>query len=188
MTYRNQSTDLLWKSMVWSWKSQDALYLSYTEFCSYMLLNRIHFCFLSGFSFHEYSRFIGQQVTSSSSTPRIAGSRTRTENIERLIFVIFKELSSLPMLTQSTIIFCLWFINYGCFTPSLLFPYHICLVSVMICIFIHFQYMYFQFTRRLRIALVFAILTISPFISKSLLVNTPVTMAILQKCLGTFLS
>ena len=39
---------------------------------------------------------------------------------------------------------------------------------------------------RLRIAFVFAILTIAPAISESLLGNTPVTMAILQKCLGTF--
>ena len=48
--------------------------------------------------------------------------------------------------------------------------------------------MYFEFLRRFRIALVFVIPTISPFISKSLLGNTPVTMAILQKCLGTFSS
>ena len=42
--------------------------------------------------------------------------------------------------------------------------------------------------RALRIVLVFAILTIPPLISKSLLGNTPVTIAILQKCLGTFSS
>ena len=42
--------------------------------------------------------------------------------------------------------------------------------------------------RALRIVLVFAILTIAPLISKSLLGNTPVTMAILQKCLDTFSS
>ena len=40
--------------------------------------------------------------------------------------------------------------------------------------------------RRSRIELVFTILTISPFISKPLLGNTPVTMEILQKCLDTF--
>ena len=39
---------------------------------------------------------------------------------------------------------------------------------------------------RLRIALVFAILTIAPSISESLLVNAPVTMA--KKCMGTFSS
>ena len=44
------------------------------------------------------------------------------------------------------------------------------------------------FTERLRIVLVFAILTISPLISESLQVNTPVTIAILQKCLGTISS
>ena len=39
---------------------------------------------------------------------------------------------------------------------------------------------------RLRIVLVFAILTISPFIAESLLGNNRVAMTILQKCLGTF--
>ena len=38
---------------------------------------------------------------------------------------------------------------------------------------------------RLRIALVFAIFTIAPFMSVSLLGKTPATMAILEKCLGT---
>ena len=42
------------------------------------------------------------------------------------------------------------------------------------------------FTRRFRIVLVFSILTITPFISESLLVNTHVAMEIFQKCLGTF--
>ena len=42
------------------------------------------------------------------------------------------------------------------------------------------------FMGRLRIALVFLILTITPFISESLLGNTPVTMAIFQKCLSIF--
>ena len=55
----------------------------------------------------------------------------------------------------------------------------ICLVSVMICIL---------FTGHLRIVLIFAILTITPLISESLLGNTRVTMAILQKCLGIFSS
>ena len=41
-------------------------------------------------------------------------------------------------------------------------------------------------TGRLRIVLVFVILTIAPLISKYLLGNTRVTMAILQKCLGSF--
>ena len=40
----------------------------------------------------------------------------------------------------------------------------------------------------LRVAFVFTILTIGPAFSESLLGNTPVTMAILQKCLGTFSS
>ena len=44
------------------------------------------------------------------------------------------------------------------------------------------------FTCRLRIALVFLILTIARFISESLLDNTIVTMAIIQKFLGTFSS
>ena len=44
------------------------------------------------------------------------------------------------------------------------------------------------FMGHLRIALVFAILTIAPLISESLLGNNPVTMAILQKCLGTISS
>ena len=44
------------------------------------------------------------------------------------------------------------------------------------------------FTGRLRIALVFSILTIAPFISESLPGYTPITMTIFQKCLGTFSS
>ena len=40
--------------------------------------------------------------------------------------------------------------------------------------------------RFLRIVLVFAILAIAPLISESLLGDTHITMAILQKCLGTF--
>ena len=52
--------------------------------------------------------------------------------------------------------------------------------------------MYFQLEKVylhdvLSIALVYAILTIAPFVSESLLGNTPVTMAIFQ-CLGTFSS
>ena len=46
--------------------------------------------------------------------------------------------------------------------------------------------MYFEFLRRFRIALVFVIPTISSFISKSLLGNTPVTMAILQSVWAPF--
>ena len=42
------------------------------------------------------------------------------------------------------------------------------------------------FTGRLRIVLVFAILTIAPLISESLLGNIGVTMKIFQKCLGTY--
>ena len=42
------------------------------------------------------------------------------------------------------------------------------------------------FTGFLWTVLVFAILTITPLISESLLVNTHVTMKIFQKCLGTF--
>ena len=51
----------------------------------------------------------------------------------------------------------------------------------MICIFNYEEF----FTGRLMIVLVFAIITIAPFISESLLGNTRVTMAIFQKCLGT---
>ena len=62
-------------------------------------------------------------------------------------------------------------------SPSqLLLPCLIYLVSVMIWIF---NWVYFIF---------FVILTIATFISEFLLGNTPVTMAILQKCLGTFSS
>ena len=53
----------------------------------------------------------------------------------------------------------------------------------MICIFNWEEFIY---AGRLRIELVFLILNIAPFISESLLGNTPVTMAIFQKCLGTF--
>ena len=60
-------------------------------------------------------------------------------------------------------------------------PY-ICLVSAMICILNCEELI----CGTLRIVLVFAILTIAPFISESLLGNTPITMVILQKCLGTF--
>ena len=42
------------------------------------------------------------------------------------------------------------------------------------------------FTGRLRIALVFAIVTTTPLVSESLLGNTCVTIAILQKYVGTF--
>ena len=45
--------------------------------------------------------------------------------------------------------------------------------------------MYFQL-QRVRVVLVFAILTIAPLISGSLLGNTSITMEILRKCLGTF--
>ena len=41
---------------------------------------------------------------------------------------------------------------------------------------------------RLRIVLVFAILTAAPLISESLLGNTPLTMAILQRFMGTISS
>ena len=59
----------------------------------------------------------------------------------------------------------------------------ICLVSVMTCVFNCAKSL---FTGRFRIVLVFAILTITPLISESLLGNTRVTMEIFQKCLGTF--
>ena len=42
--------------------------------------------------------------------------------------------------------------------------------------------------QRLRVAVAFSILLSLLFVSESLLGNTPVTMAILQKCPGTFLS
>ena len=53
--------------------------------------------------------------------------------------------------------------------------------------------MYFQlgkiyFTGRFRTLLVFVILTIAPLIWESLLGNTPIAMAILQKRVGNFLS
>ena len=44
------------------------------------------------------------------------------------------------------------------------------------------------FMRHLRIILLFATITIAPLISESLLRNSAVTMAILQKCLATFSS
>ena len=43
------------------------------------------------------------------------------------------------------------------------------------------------FTGRLRIVFVFAILTVAPLISEYQLGNTPVTLVVLQKCLGTVL-
>ena len=43
------------------------------------------------------------------------------------------------------------------------------------------------FTGGLRIVFVFAILTVAPLISEYQLGNTPVTLAVLQKRLGTFL-
>ena len=51
--------------------------------------------------------------------------------------------------------------------------------------------MYFQFVKilfmgHLKIALVFAIFTIAPLISESLLGKTPATMSILKKSLDTF--
>ena len=42
--------------------------------------------------------------------------------------------------------------------------------------------------RRLRMVLVLAILTIALLISESQLGNTPITIAIFQKCQGTFSS
>ena len=98
-------------------------------------------------------------------------------NIQRLL--------TLPMLKHLTSIFCLLFTNCGCFSPSIVFPCVICLVSVMICIFNCEE---FSFTGRFRVVLVFAILTVAPLVSESLLGNTPLTMAILQKCMGTFSS
>ena len=61
---------------------------------------------------------------------------------KRLIFAMFKDSSSLPMFTQLTVIFSLWLINYGCLSPLLLFPYLICLASVMICIFSWEEFIY----------------------------------------------
>ena len=44
------------------------------------------------------------------------------------------------------------------------------------------------FAGRFSIVFVFAMLTIAPFISESLLDNTPVTLVIIQKYQGTFSS
>ena len=69
--YRNQSSDLLWKSMVWFLYDRDlrcesvkTLFTHHTaKVCSYMLHVKLNsLFFLSGFSFQEYSQFIGQQL------------------------------------------------------------------------------------------------------------------------------
>ena len=75
-----------------------------------------------------------------------------------------------PMFTQFTFIFSLQFTDYGCFSPQLLFPCLTCLVSVSVCILFWEEFIYVTF----EIALVFAILTIAPLISESLLGNAPV--------------
>ena len=63
---------------------------------------------------------------------------------------------------------------------KLLFPFLICLASVKKCIFNCEEF----FTGRLGIVLIFAIPTIAPLTSESLLGNSHVTMAILQRSLG----
>ena len=124
--YRNQSTDLLWKSMVRflydrdlrvrvrvglglglgsvvkeSWRSSPIMHQKSVLTCC-----KAEFTFFpSGFSFHEYPRFMGQQVkgkdiiylqisflplspTSQSSPPRVADSRTRSKNFWYTMFRI----------------------------------------------------------------------------------------------------
>ena len=61
----------------------------------------------------------------------------------------------------------------NCHIDNLLVPWYVFLTVTTL------------FTGRLKIVLVFAILTIAPLISESLIGNTPVTMEILQKCQGT---
>ena len=66
---RNQSTDLLYKSMDWSLYDQDfrhkrdkTLFTYHTpKVCSYMLQSRIHFFFPIWVFFNEYSRLVRQQ-------------------------------------------------------------------------------------------------------------------------------
>ena len=98
-------------------------------------------------------------------------SRVLLNLIKILVFVIFKD-SSLPMFTQLTA------------------ASHHNFCSLVLFVWLLSWYIYLiggsLFTGRLRIALVFSVLTIAPFISESLLGNTPVTMAILQKRLGTY--
>ena len=72
-------------------------------------------------------------------------SRVLLNLIKRLIYVKFKDFSSLPMFTQLAFIFSLYFTNYGWFTPYLLFPCLICLVSVMMCIFNWEEFIYGTF-------------------------------------------
>ena len=49
------------------------------------------------------------------------------------------------MFPQLTFIFSLWFTNYGCFLPWLLFPYFTCLVFVMLCVFSWEEFVYRTF-------------------------------------------
>ena len=58
---------------------------------------------------------------------------------------MFKNTSLLPMFKQLTFIFSLLFTNYCCFSPNLLFPYGICLVSVIIHIFNCEEFIYGTF-------------------------------------------
>ena len=106
--YRNQSTDLLWKSMVRFLYDRDlrrervmTLFTDHTpKVCSYMLQSRIHFfsiwLFFSRIStIHNTGgegegylliSFLPLSPTSQSSPPRIADSRTRSENFWYTMF------------------------------------------------------------------------------------------------------
>ena len=73
-----------------------------------------------------------------------------------------------PMFMQLTLIFSLQFTNCSCFSPYLLFPCHTRLVGSLYV----FSMRKILFTERSRITLVFAIHTIAPLTSESLLGNT----------------
>ena len=112
-------------------------------------------------------------------------SRILLDLTKKLIFVMYKDSSSLSMFTHSTFTFSLYFTNYGCLSPYFLFPCLTCLVSFMICIFNSEEFNYGTFEDSIGL---FNSLYRSFFVSEPLLGNNPVTMAILQKCLGTFSS
>ena len=87
------------------------------------------------------------------------------------------------MFKQLKFIFSLLLTNYGCLLPKFC-----SLVLSFWLVSYFFPDIKRFFTERLRMVFVFAILTIAPLISESLVGNSPGTMAILQKCMGTFSS
>ena len=58
---------------------------------------------------------------------------------------MFKESSSISMFTKLTVIFSVQFTDCGCFSPYLLLPCLICLVSVMIYMFNLEEFIYETF-------------------------------------------